>query len=30
VRIHGISMGQDSTLLKWLCADTGGRYLRVD
>jgi len=30
VRIHGVSMGQDSTLLRWLCEDTGGRYLRVD
>lgn len=30
VKIHGISMGQDSTLLGWLCADTGGEYRRVD
>ncbi len=30
VRIHGISMGQDSTLLRWLCEDTGGSYRRVD
>ncbi|MEM1450637.1 MAG: HEAT repeat domain-containing protein [Planctomycetota bacterium] len=30
VRIHGIAMGQDSTLLHWLCDDTGGTYSRVD
>jgi len=30
VRIHGITMGQDSTLLHWLTEDTGGRYLRID
>ncbi|MEM9380435.1 MAG: HEAT repeat domain-containing protein [Planctomycetota bacterium] len=30
VRIHGIAMGQDSTLLHWLCEDTGGTYSRVD
>ena len=30
VKIHGISMGQDSTLLQWLCEDTGGTYKRVD
>ncbi|MDA1265287.1 MAG: HEAT repeat domain-containing protein [Planctomycetota bacterium] len=30
VKIHGISMGQDSTLLRWLCEDTGGTYKRVD
>jgi HEAT repeat protein len=30
VRIHGVSVGQDSTLLRWLCADTGGEYLRID
>ncbi|MCZ6599098.1 MAG: HEAT repeat domain-containing protein [Planctomycetota bacterium] len=30
VRIHGITIGQDSTLLRWLTEDTGGRYLRVD
>jgi hypothetical protein len=30
VRIHGVTMGQDSTLLRWLCEDTGGTYVRVD
>ncbi len=30
VRIHGIAMGEDSTLLRWLCADTGGTYLRIE
>lgn len=30
VRVHGVAMGQDSTLLRWLCEDTGGRYVRVD
>ncbi len=30
VRIHGVAMGQESTLLRWLTEDTGGRYLRVD
>ena len=30
VRIHGVAVGQDSTLLQWLTKDTGGRYLRVD
>lgn len=30
VRIHGITIGQDSTLLRWLTADTGGTYLRRD
>ena len=30
VRIHGITIGQDSTLLQWLTADTGGRYVRRD
>jgi len=30
VKIHGIAMGQDSTLLRWLCEDTGGEYKRVD
>jgi von Willebrand factor type A domain/HEAT repeats len=30
VKIHGVSMGQDSTLLRWLCEDTGGSYKRVD
>ncbi|MEM7308324.1 MAG: HEAT repeat domain-containing protein [Planctomycetota bacterium] len=29
VRVHGISMGEDSTLLRWLTADTGGRYIHV-
>ena len=30
VRIHGIAVGQDSTLLQWLTKDTGGTYLRRD
>ncbi len=30
VRIHGVAMGQDSTLLRWLCEDSGGTYRRVD
>ena len=30
VRIHGITIGQDSDLLRWLCEDTGGTYLRRD
>ncbi|MCP3920618.1 MAG: VWA domain-containing protein [bacterium] len=30
VRIHGITIGQDSTLLRWLTSDTGGRYVRRD
>ena len=30
VRIHGVALGQDSTLLRWLAEDTGGRYARVD
>jgi HEAT repeat protein len=30
VKVHGISMGQDSTLLRWLCEDTNGTYKRVD
>lgn len=30
VKVHGVSMGQDSTLLQWLCQDTGGTYKRVD
>jgi hypothetical protein len=30
VRIHGVAMGQDSTLLRWLSEDTGGTYVRVD
>jgi len=30
VRIHGITIGQDSDLLRWLCEDTGGVYLRRD
>jgi HEAT repeat protein len=30
VRIHGITIGQDSTLLRWLTEDTGGKYLRRD
>lgn len=30
VRIHGITIGQDSTLLRWLTQDSGGTYLRRD
>jgi hypothetical protein len=30
VRIHGITIGQDSDLLRWLTADSGGGYLRRD
>lgn len=30
VRIHGITIGQDSDLLRWLTADTGGVYMRRD
>lgn len=30
VVIHGITMGQDSTLLHWLTEDTGGNYTRID
>lgn len=30
VRIHGITIGQDSDLLRWLTADTGGTYTRRD
>jgi hypothetical protein len=30
VRIHGITIGQDSDLLRWLTEDTGGTYLRRD
>lgn len=30
VRIHGITIGQDSTLLRWLTEDTGGTYTRRD
>ncbi|MEW6071177.1 MAG: HEAT repeat domain-containing protein [Planctomycetota bacterium] len=30
VRIHGVTVGQDSDLLRWLTADTGGRYVRID
>jgi len=30
VKIHGITVGQDSTLLHWLTLDTGGRYIRID
>ena len=30
VKIHGITMGHDSTLLWWLTQDTGGRYICVD
>ncbi len=30
VKIHGITMGQESTLLWWLTQDTGGSYKRID
>lgn len=30
VRIHGIAMGEDSTLLRWLAADSGGTYRRIE
>lgn len=30
VRINGIAVGQHSVLLRWLAADSGGRYLRAD
>ncbi|MFT5152639.1 MAG: hypothetical protein ACI841_002638, partial [Planctomycetota bacterium] len=30
VRIHGITIGQDSDLLQWLTKDTGGTYTRRD
>ena len=30
VKIHGITIGQESTLLRWLTEDTGGTYLRRD
>lgn len=30
VRIHGVSVGRESPLLRGLAEETGGRYLRVD
>jgi HEAT repeat protein len=30
VKINGITMGQESTLLWWLTQDTGGSYKRID
>lgn len=30
VRVHGVAMGIDSDLLRWLAEDTGGTYTRVD
>ena len=29
VRIHGIAIGQESELLRWLADDTGGRYVEI-
>ena len=30
VKIHGVSVGQESQLLRWLAEDSGGRYTRAD